>query len=243
MGATIAVTNVVPVSASGGSGPSTSIINVAMDTGTLSIYYNFYTLPDQMVMYDQGGNLIFNSGLISGSGVFNVAYVNSSYLTIEMNPFGNNGGPGDFWDYTVSALQARQTYLVLTENTNLTTTPIKFAPAPFVPGIPALTASLPEWHSSFEGNPQIEPSAGSYISEGWYIDSGSVDVLPNGFNGSTADEGTNYIDLDGNSAGTISTNVPTVPGQLYVLSFAYAQNPDGSMLLLRCKSFKTAIHC
>ncbi len=228
MGATIAVTNVVPVSASGGSGPSSSIINVAMDTGTLSIYYNFYTLPDQMVIYDQGGNLIFNSGLISGSGVFNVAYVNSSYLTIEMNPFGNNGGPGDFWDYTVSALQARQTYLVLTENTNLTTTPIKFAPAPFVPGIPALTASLPEWHSSFEGNPQIEPSAGSYISEGWYIDSGSVDVLPNGFNGSTADEGTNYIDLDGNSAGTISTNVPTVPGQLYVLSFAYAQNPDGS---------------
>ena len=137
MGGTIAVTNIVPVSSSGGAGASSNIINVAMDTGTLSIFYNFYSLPDEMVVYDQSGTQIFDSGMISGSGEFNVAYVNSSFLTIVMNPFGNNGGPGDLWDYTVSALQARQTYLVLTENTNLTTTPIKFAPPPFVPAIPA----------------------------------------------------------------------------------------------------------
>ncbi len=43
-------------------------------------------------------------------------------------------GSGDLWDYTVNALQSRQAYLVLTEDTNKTTTPIKFAPAPFCAG-------------------------------------------------------------------------------------------------------------
>ena len=227
MGGTIAVTNIVPVSSSGGASASSSIINVAVDTGTLSIYYNFYTLPDEMVIDDQSGAQIFDSGMISGSGVFNVPYANSSFLTIRMNPFGNNGGPGDLWDYTVSAMQARQTYLVLTENTNLTTTPIKFAPPPFVPAIPGLTASLPEWHSSFEGSGNIEVAAGGY-AVGWYVNPpGSVDVYQNGPPAGYADEGTNYIDLDGNNAGTISTNVPTVPGQNYTLAFTYAQNADG----------------
>jgi subtilisin-like proprotein convertase family protein len=228
MGGTIAITNIVPVSSSGGAGASSSIINVAVDTGTLSIFYNFYSLPDEMVVYDQSGAQIFDSGLISGSGVFNVAYANSSFLTIKMNPFGNSGGSGDLWDYTVSALQARQTYLVLTE-TNHTTTPIKFAPPPFVPVIPAMTTNPPEWHSSFEGNTvDSEPTAGQYFPDGWHVDSGSVDVVSNAtWFGNKADEGIWMLDLDGNEPGTISTNIPTVPGQTYVLSFAYAQNADG----------------
>jgi subtilisin-like proprotein convertase family protein len=227
MGATIAVTNIVPVSSSGGAGTTLNVINVAMDTGTLSIFYNFYTLPDEMVIDDQSGAQIFDSGMISGSGEFNVAYANSSFLTIKMNPNGNNGGSGDLWDYTVSALQARQTYLVLTENTNLTTTPIKFAPTPFVSAIPVTTnVVVPGWYSGFEGAIGGTPLAGSYFAGGWYVNSGSVDVLPTGVFGSTAFEGTNYLDINGNGQGTISTNVTTVAGQTYQLSFAYAPNPD-----------------
>ena len=137
MGGSIAVTNIVPVSSSGGQAAVSNVINLATATGKLSIYYNFYDIPDRMVVYDQGNNPIFDSGLISGSGVFNINYINSSSLTIVMNPGGGETGTG--WDYTVSALQARQTYLVLTEDTNKTTTPIKFAPPPFVPAIPLTT--------------------------------------------------------------------------------------------------------
>jgi subtilisin-like proprotein convertase family protein len=227
MGATIAVKNIVPVSSSGGARASIGIINVAMDTGTLAIYYNFYSLPDEMAVYDQGNNLIFDSGMISGSGVFNVAYVNSSYLTIKMNPNGNSGGPGDLWDYTVSALQARQTYLVLTEDTNKTTTPIKFAPPPFVPAIPAMTINPPEWHSSFEGLPDTRMLTGSTFG-GWTVTNGDIEVLgPATGPGANADEGTNFIDLDGFDPGAISTSVSTVPGNYYTFSFTYSQNPDG----------------
>ncbi len=49
-----------------------------------------------------------------------------------------------------------------------------------------------------------------------------------GTSNNIADEGTYYIDLDGNSGpGTISTNIATVSGRNYTLSFTYAQNADG----------------
>ena len=86
------------------------------------------------------------------------------------------------------------------------------------------------WENGFEGSPQSEPGAGSYFAGGWYIESGSVDVLPTGFNGSTAYEGTNYIDINGSGPGTIYTNVATIPGMTYMLGFAYTQNPDGRII-------------
>ena len=82
------------------------------------------------------------------------------------------------------------------------------------------------WANGFEGSPQGELGAGSYFAGGWYINSGSVDILTDAF-GSTAYEGTNYLDINGSDPGTISTNVTTVAGQTYNLSFAYTQNPDG----------------
>jgi hypothetical protein len=49
-----------------------------------------------------GARRFFDSGLISGSGVFNIPYTGtSSQLSIVMNPFGNSaGGPGDAWTFT-----------------------------------------------------------------------------------------------------------------------------------------------
>ncbi len=105
-----------------------------------------------------------------------------------MNPFGNTGGSGDYWDYTVNALQAQQAYLVLTEDTNKTTTPIKFAPPPFVPAIPGPTVH--RHGDGFENHAEQEGiSAGSFIN-GWRVISGDVDVFNPASGGhlATADE-------------------------------------------------------
>jgi subtilisin-like proprotein convertase family protein len=227
MGSTVTITNVAPITVSGGAAPNTNVITTASANGTLTITYNFYTVPDEMVVYDQGGNLIFDSGMISGSGVFNIPYANSTTLTIIMNPGGNpNLGTG--WDYTVNSLQSGyNSYLVLTEDTNKTTTPIKFAPTPFVPVIPPTTNAL-AWHSSFEGMPNQGSVTGYFV--GWHVDSGEIDLYaaPAYVSSNIADEGTNYVDMDGFlRPATISTNVPTVPGRIYTLTFAYSQNPDG----------------
>ena len=61
------------------------------------------------------------------------------------------------------------------------------------------------------------------------MDSGNVDVGANGTFGdgeSTAYEGNYLLDLDGGEPGTISTNITTVPGQSYELSFEWCRNPD-----------------
>ena len=120
---------------SGGPETSSNIIipSVTTNNGTVTISYNFFTLPDELAMSYTNAptNYFFDSGLISGSGVFSVAYTNSPII-ITMNPLGNDSGPGDAWSYTVDTLQSNQyTYLVLTEDTNKTTTPIKFAVPPF----------------------------------------------------------------------------------------------------------------
>jgi len=256
MGATLNQTNIIPVRAAGGASPQTNVVSVIQPNSTLTISYNFYQAPDQMWVIDQGGNLIFDSGMISGSGIFTVPYTNSLQLTIVMNPLGNPD-PATQWDYTVDSAQGDIKYLVLTEDTTKTTTPIKFAPVPLVPlivtnsgtvtnytytntitittntstvtNLVAVTNFAPAsvWHSSFEttgGN--STPGTGQVFPEGWHVDSGDVDVLAGGlapFN-ATPDEGGYFIDLNGSTAGQISTNIPTTVGLSYVLHLAYAPN-------------------
>ena len=66
----------------------------------------------------------------------------------------------------------------------------------------------------------------------WIVTSGTVEVTEQGyvdpanqvFAGS-AYEGSQWLDLDGISPGTISQSFATTPGTLYALSFAYANNP------------------
>lgn len=83
------------------------------------------------------------------------------------------------------------------------------------------------WSNGFENlvGPQGGRVAGSYFCGGWHVDSGSIDVGALG--SAPAYDGAFFVDLNGTSAGTISTNVPTVVGVSYTLSFAYSQNPDG----------------
>jgi len=63
---------------------------------------------------------------------------------------------------------------------------------------------------------------------GWTVVSGDVnDVLDFLAGGWQPADGTTSIDMNGNTTGAISRTVPTVPGQSYILSFAYAGNPVG----------------
>ena len=222
-GVTVVSTNdFPPVSSSGGPEPQTNIVNVSQTFGTVAIDYDFFTEPDDMSVFYQGAK-IFDSGLISGSGTFNINYGpgTSTSLTIIMNEF-TNSMPTTAWNYTIHSIQTNYFYLTLTDDTNLTTTPIKFAPPPFVPVlVNAPSPDLAVWQNGFEGNVPGNYVGVSYISDGWLIDSGDVDIANTG-----AYEGNNYLDLDGWNPGEISTNIVTVSGTVYSLNFAYARNPD-----------------
>jgi subtilisin-like proprotein convertase family protein len=251
-GVTVVTTNIVNVSANGGPQANTNYINIGLTSGTFPITYNFYTAPDQMTVYYGTNvvpaNLIYDTGLtnnpsVGGGGAQNTAPVtitvsfppvgvpaNSTYLTIVMNQFGNPNSQ-TAWTYTAGGVLTNNYYLTLTENTNLTTTPIKYATPPLVPAATTtavvVTNITPAWHSSFEGGVgNATLFAVTNFAEGWQVFSGSVDWLTNGIFGSTAYDGGYFIDLNGNDAGSISTNVPTTNGGNYTLTFAYAKNPD-----------------
>ncbi len=139
-GVTIQTTNIVNVAAAGGSEANTNFMYVGVNSGTLALTYDFYELADQMTVYASTnpadfslGNAIWNTTLIPGSGQLNIPFTTSSgYLTIIMNQFGNPA-PTTQWTYKAGGVQTNFYYLTLTQDTNLTTTPIKFAPPPFVP--------------------------------------------------------------------------------------------------------------
>ena len=114
---------------SGGPAESTKIIDTGTNNGTITINYQMYSIPDRMVVYN--GTNVWDTGYVSGANTLVLNYSNSTIITIVMNPGGGNSGP--VWDYTYTAPMADYHYLTLTDDTNLTTTPIKFAPTPFVP--------------------------------------------------------------------------------------------------------------
>src|SRR5207245_1597363 len=113
---------------------STNVIDTGQTSGSLSISYNFYNIPDRMTIYYQNA-LIFDSGLINGIGTTNITFGPgvSTLVTIVMNE-GDNSDPGTIWDYTLTSTTANYLYLTFTENPNLTITPIKFAVPPFTGG-------------------------------------------------------------------------------------------------------------
>jgi subtilisin-like proprotein convertase family protein len=130
--------------------------------------------------------------------------------------------------YYVTNVVTNSLYLTFTEDTNLTTTPIKYAVPLFVPDTNSYGAStnFVVWSNSFEQSTlNGTETAGQYFSGGWLVDSGSVDTCPTGTFGSTGYDGGWWLDLNGNNPGQISTNVATIAGQSYILSFAYTRNP------------------
>jgi subtilisin-like proprotein convertase family protein len=237
VGASVVITNIVNVSPNGNGAPNTNIINVGETTGTLPITYNFYNIPDQMTIYYGNDPATFyasspfcitntgfvNNGPIGGGATTPVTFtinfgpvggVSSTYLTIIMNQFGvwNNGDYNSTaWTYTAGGVFTNYYYLMFTEDTNLTTTPIKFAPPPFVPSL--ITSS--ELADGFEQTPATNYAGGSTFGNGWTVITNQVSVVTDPTN---ACEGSNFLAL---ANGVISNTLPTVAGQTYRLTFAY----------------------
>jgi subtilisin-like proprotein convertase family protein len=146
-------TNVLNSTATGGAAANTNYLAVNPLGGVVPIVWNFYTVPDQMTVYDTTNPAYFNPNSIyclyntgltnnppNGPGSQNtipITYDLSvpagvSNITIIMNQFGNpDAKNGDAWIYTAGAPITNYEYLVFTDNTNLATVPIKFAQPPF----------------------------------------------------------------------------------------------------------------
>jgi alpha-tubulin suppressor-like RCC1 family protein/subtilisin-like proprotein convertase family protein len=216
-GSTVSVTNVYPNTSTGGTNENDNFINTYQTSGTLNISYNFYTQPDKMVVYygdGTNGTVLTNTGYISGSGQFSLNYGpgSSTYVTIVMNPGGNsdNGvNQNDAWTYTASVADSYYNYFTFTDDTNKTTIPIKFYPPPFV-GTLATNVMFDGFEAAVAGN-----YTNSQMVDGWSVTSNFVSVLSDPV---LAQTGTNCLAL---GSGTIYTNLPTVAGHTYSLSYAY----------------------
>ena len=143
-GGVFLVTNSIGnVTASGSFEANTNYINVGANEGSLTISYNMFTIPDEMTVYygtnsatfaTNNSAFLFDSGMVSGASNVTVNFGpgQSTYLTIIMNQFGNtNTGGSDAWTYSINGTIPVFNYLTFTEDTNLTTVPIKFATPPF----------------------------------------------------------------------------------------------------------------
>ena len=247
-GATILTTNnIANYTASGTTNSVTNFVAVSTASGILPISWNFFTIPDEMTVYNNTNgnygtaNLLYDTGMTNGTGQTNLPFTTTSGLTIIMNQFGNpNGANGDAWTYTAGGVITNFYYLTFTDDTNFTTPPIpspmipiKFAPTPYVPGGSAASANLVV-NGSFE-TPVVPTGSGAISSittglTGWTVASGNIDLLGLKSPGNPYWQnaaGNQSIDMDGTSSGTIYQDIQTVAGKIYTLRFAHACNPDG----------------
>ncbi|PWU18687.1 MAG: hypothetical protein C5B50_08300 [Verrucomicrobia bacterium] len=131
MGAETLVTNVFPVSYLGGPEAVTNIVDTGVPTGTVTIHYDMYSLPDDMRVYYEG-QLLYDSGMVSHQGSTNLTYGpgSSTQLTIVMNQ-GGNPNQDTAWTYSVTSVRPAHVYLTFSEDSNTAFVPIKFASPPF----------------------------------------------------------------------------------------------------------------
>lgn len=224
-GSTLVVTNFVPVTSNGGAAPQTNVVDTGATAGTVTIDYDFFSVPDQLTVYYENQAIpILNSGMIAGAGRFTVNYGpgTSTVLEFRMNEFGNTNSTTQ-WEYSVSSISVVNSYLTFTENTNLTTTPIKFAVPPFQPPPPL----PPVTFSDFEFSAPTNNVNGAYFGprtgtpDGWNImTTDPVTVLTNP---PLANTGAQSLVL---RSGQILRSLPTTPQRSYRLNYAYRQVPN-----------------
>jgi choice-of-anchor C domain-containing protein len=246
-------TNVLNSTATGGAAANTNYLAVDPRGGTVPITYNFYTVPDEMTVY-QGtnnfgpGNLLFDTGFtnnLSGPVTINVIYpAGINAITIIMNQFGNPFATfGDAWIYTAGAAVTNYEYLVFTDNTNLATVPIKFAPPPYNFTGLSSNYALSDFNQVTNGD-YLAPTNIYDAFGGWtvptnlvtystIVTNGQFAVVTNVVNltnnlvsvvtdpssSLTGDAGnSNYLAL---ANGTITRSIATVKGRIYNATFWY----------------------
>jgi len=236
-GITVISTNQFSATADGGSQPNTNVINTGVTSGVIPITYNFYTAVDEMSIYYgpnvAATNLIYDTGVTnnpSGPVTILVPYgptntFESTYVTIVMDQFLSTNR-SDAWTYTAGSAQTNYYYLSFTSDTNLTTTPIKYAPVPFLPVFPTNTTFTDSFEAYNQGvyNTNSGPTAATNGFGGWTVLTNQVEIISN----LPAFNGTNYLQLDN---GAVRYLLPTLAGQQYLLTYAEgnkAPQEDGS---------------
>jgi subtilisin family serine protease/subtilisin-like proprotein convertase family protein len=168
LGADVTLTNIVPVSSAGGPEAYTNTLDVGQVAGVLHIDYEFYSLPDSLRVYYES-NLVFDSGLMSGSGETNVTFGPgvSTQVTIVVNE-GDNYDPDTAWYYTVTSTRPGYRFLRFTEDLAAALGPIKFA-APPLDRLPGGPRDSPEPIYYLPEEPMLrlrgEPAAGTWQLE------------------------------------------------------------------------------
>lgn len=217
---------VLPTVTSGsGSSANTNIVDVGANSGVLSVSYDMQSIADQMVVYYDGA-LIFDTGNVANQGSFSVPFGPGSSTSIEiiMNPFGNPEA-ATVWSYTAFVEEENQAYAFFSEDTNMTTLPIKFATPPFG-GQPGSLATHAVVSNSFETVPAGNYGLGTTV-EGWSVIATNLLIAPTVPAVVTApafaDTGSNVLALHN---GTITQTLPTKAGRSYTLAFANHGRPS-----------------
>ena len=246
--------NIVNSTATGGAEANTNYLAVPNLPGgfTVPITYNFYTVLDEMTVYAGNDpttfyltspNLLWDTGFTNNPPAgpnpnntlwetINVAvppgYTN---ITIIMNQFGNPYATvGDAWDYTAGAAITNYAYLMFTEDTNLTTLPIKYAVPPFGFTTVASNYTLSDFEAATNGLYRA-PTNIYDIFGGWTLPTNrvvgtnsmwwtnnEVSVVTDPFDALGDHVGSNFLAL---ANGTITRSIPTVIGRQYNVTFWY----------------------
>ena len=95
----------VAVTPSGGSQENDQIIDTGATSGSITINYNMFTIPDDLRVYYPpvgvpGSTRIFDTGLVSGSGTAVVNYGPGTSTTVEIIMDQGGGSSGTAWTYT-----------------------------------------------------------------------------------------------------------------------------------------------
>ena len=237
----VTTNNFAPVTANGGGLPQTNFLNVGQTSGSLTVTWDFFGVPDEMTVYYgtnsalfTPANAIFDTGLVSGSGSTNIVFGPGTftYLTIIMNQFTNPAGAnGTAWTYTAGGVQTNYNYLTFTDNTNLTTTPIKFALPPFVLNDKGTNYTVTDFDQATNGE-YLAPTNIYDARGGWTMTNitqmlvgTNIVMVTNNYNEvsvvtdpANAATGTNFLAL---ASGTIFRQIPMTPGRQFSLSFQY----------------------
>ena len=231
-GLTTITTNIVNINATGGPKASTNFIFTGKLSGKISISYDMFPVPDEMTVYYSTNlstpalaaqNLITNF-FTSGAGQFTVSFpppgvpATSDYLTIVMNA--TNHPSATRWVFTAGGVETNYFYLRFTEDTNQTTTPIKYALPPFVP---LVTTYTEVWTDSFELYPDNIYTNGAVFGP-WTVLTNQVNIATNPI----AADGTNLLALNN---GAVSTTLPTIPGRKYTLQYSLGTQPFAGLFV------------
>jgi uncharacterized delta-60 repeat protein len=106
--------NLTNITAGGAAEVDTPVSLGSSTSGTLTVTYNMYTIPDDMRVYygATNGILIYDTGNVSGVGTFALPFgptngVSTNLITIVMDQ--GNGTPGTAWTYSATLVTSGST--------------------------------------------------------------------------------------------------------------------------------------